>query len=327
MKTDDNPEEVDGPLLAYLRRELREPGLEYDQPPVILPGGFDTRVMRFRLDRGPMQRDLVLRLFREGGDPSRVRMESLVQSTLSELGYPAAPVECTCTDAAVLGAPFMIMRFLPGESLLSALGEPEASRVMGRAHAQLHRMDPHPLETAVADAGLVGYRLAERLDAMAQTVSGTAWLERIFSWLVHHAPADTAVGICHGDFHKLNLLVEGERLSGVVDWSNFVLMSPTFDVVTTVISFQVISKHLIREGLFDPVDLDAVVTEYLDAYESVIPLDRTDWEYYWALRSALIVAFAYLGVTVFRHRPLLDELATGIREITGVAVDLPDALR
>jgi hypothetical protein len=40
-------------LLVHLRRELHAPDLAYAEPPAALTGGYDTRIVAFRLSAAP----------------------------------------------------------------------------------------------------------------------------------------------------------------------------------------------------------------------------------------------------------------------------------
>lgn len=318
--------ELEDKLLSYLRQALGDLEITYREGPVRLDGGFDTNVYRFRLHGGPLEQPLVLRLFRPHAEGTRARMESVVQTAVARAGIPAAPAHVCCTDSTVLGAPFFVMDLLEGRPLLHDIEEPAASEIMGRTHALLHGIDPGIVSRALADNDLPGYRLEERLIVMHDVIANEPWLEPVFGWLTREMPPEETVAVCHGDFHKLNILTRDGEVSGILDWSNLSIMEPAFDVVTTAISFSVISKHLTADGHFDPVDLDAVVDTYLEAYEDVRVLDRASWDYYWTLRSALVIALAARGVEIFRHGPMLSELADGIERLSRITVDLPPEL-
>ena len=68
-----------------------------------------------------MQGPLILRLSHANADPARVRLETIVQNTLADMGYPAPRVLATERDPAILGGPFMVMQRVPGKTLAHAI--------------------------------------------------------------------------------------------------------------------------------------------------------------------------------------------------------------
>jgi len=135
-----------------------------------------------------------------------------------------------------------------------------APRDLARWMLRLHALDPAPLVEALEQAG-VGLReltpagrLAElerraaaaRLDGLAPPLE---WLRERCVEPLGAAPAGAApagavrggLALCHGDFHFMNVLVEGPRVTGVVDWSrgHFALAEPAFDVGSTRALFSV----------------------------------------------------------------------------------------
>ena len=75
------------------------------------------------------------------------------------------------------------------------------------------------------------------------------WFERMaqfegfaagLDWLVAHRPPERARPvICHGDLHPGNLLVEGDRLTGVLDYTVTTLAEPALDVGYTAMSLHI----------------------------------------------------------------------------------------
>ncbi len=302
-------------LLAHLRQALETSDLAYAEPPIAITGCFDTLIYGFRLRNAleEFSRPLILRVFREGNPwitvsgPERARLETAVQNTVASLGYPAPHVLHTNADSEVLGAPFLIMEHLPGRIMLDLFFRP--SRVWWRlpiilteTQARLHALDPQPLVQAIEEARISARALTvdDWLSKVAQ-LSDEASLDGLrpgIKWLLANRPAvsplpthgrgaggEGSAVICHGDFHPLNILMEKEEVSGVIDWPWLRLADPAYDVGATIAIF--------TQG---PMDLPGfayplvnwfrrgVVRRYLSAYQRLRPLDVGAVRYYEAMR-------------------------------------------
>jgi hypothetical protein len=80
----------------------------------------------------PLQGPLILRLSHADADPARVKLETIVQNTLAEMGYPAPRVLATESDPAILDGPFMVMQRVPGKTLAHAIEGFGAARPLGQ---------------------------------------------------------------------------------------------------------------------------------------------------------------------------------------------------
>jgi len=134
-----------------------------------------------------------------------------------------------CEDAAILGAPFFVMRRIPGTAaghLLArqardAGGEPTLVAAMGRALARIHAIRPPRPDLAFlgdppADpcAAFVA-RMRARLDAAATPRPVLEWgLEA----LARNAPPPRPAALAHNDFRTGNLMVDAGALAGILDW-------------------------------------------------------------------------------------------------------------
>src|SRR6185295_832941 len=109
-------------------------------------------------------------------------------------------------------------------------------------------------------------------------------LERAMAWLVDHRPADDARRvICHGDFHPQNLLMEGARVTGVIDWPNVVVADRAFDVASTRVILGLVPVGLmgVPRALRGVVEIARriLVARYLSGYRRRQPLDAARLAY------------------------------------------------
>jgi aminoglycoside phosphotransferase (APT) family kinase protein len=324
-------------LVEHLRASLGEARLSLAEPPAPLTGGFDTEIFTVRLRAAPtaLAGPLVLRVLRTHHDPGLVLREQLIQNTLADQRYPAARVVHVSLDPAPLGAAFSLMERLPGIPLISArpLG---MDRPLLDAQLRLHTLDAGPLARALGEAvTFEGYVAAlERRVGRAGLHGLTAPLR----WLREHRPrpSEPAV-ICHGDLHPQNVLVEGRRVSGVLDWPNTVIADAAFDVASTRNILRFVPPALASlppplrwlAGLGQPL----LAARYLKAYRRRQPLDADRLAYYEvaAAMRALVQAGerrARAGSgpppTRLDRSAYASRLLAHVVSVTGRAADLPD---
>lgn len=291
-------------LLAHLREELGEPQLTYAEPPAPILGGNETFIYGLRLTGGPAgwDRPLILRIYaRDPADGEQWRREQLVHNTLADQGYPAPRVLHGAGDPALVGGPFVLMERAGGRALIPDFspagmiaGIPyilrTVTRRLARAQLDLHARDAAPLRRALDAAGLAPptctvdewlSRSATRIDAF-----GFDTLRPGLDWVRAHRPPSAAEAVvCHNDFHPLNLLADGDRLTAVIDWSKVTVGDREFDVGNTNVILGVVEPSVPR-ALRAPVRaLQRVVQRrYQRAYEAEHPLDHARVRYAEAVR-------------------------------------------
>jgi len=158
---------------------------------------------------------------------------------------PSARPIALCTDADVLGVPFLVMEHIEGHSMTDALPadsppQPEAARQIGLAVVdalvRLHAVDWRA-------AGLEGFgkpdgfleRQVPRWRAQYERVRVRELprFDEVGDWLERHRPATYAPGILHGDFHVDNCLIafapEAE-VRAIIDWEMTTIGDPLLDV-------------------------------------------------------------------------------------------------
>jgi aminoglycoside phosphotransferase (APT) family kinase protein len=337
---------IDDALLAYLR-DAWGAGIAYAETPERLTGGFDTTIYAFRLSGadGDLAQPLIVRIFRGDQEGHRAAFERVVQNAIADAGYPSPRVLAWSTETDVLGGAFTIMTRVPGRVMLSAMFGPRmlgTPATLGRLHARLHAIDPAVLEGALAGAGMApsgwigGYDRAwmrgemetARLDGLR---AGMDWLD------TNTPPPPARPAICHGDFHPLNVMMDGGSVSGVLDWAMTQVADPAWDVGASIALFG-----------YGPVDLPGPVLRvvnwlrggmlrrYVKGYQETMSLDMDAVRYYEAFRLWLFMMEggqhrqSLVGVippltkpTAFHAKPVLDRIARRFTEITGVAMELP----
>ena len=311
---------IDDKLISYLRLKLQDHRLTYSTKPAPVECGYDTAIYRFQLEGASdeLTEPLILRVF-TGSSPNRAAFESLVQGVVSDVGYPAPRVYFTCTDDAVLGAGFLVMELMPGRPMTD-LPEEVMPGMLVEAHLHLHSIKTDTIRAAFESSGLSSSSLTfdSHFQWLKERVEGReyGWLHDGVKWLERNRPGEPErLVICHGDFHPLNLLVEDGRVSGVLDWSGFLLWEKAYDVGTTAFLGQVAAPTLMPE-----IDWSRLVRRYLEHYTSRTALEPERVDYYSAFSCLRSMFEGVEGHMAWNHPEVRERLTDYFQEKTGVAI-------
>jgi len=333
-------------LLTYLRRALGE-GVTYRRPLRQMTGGFVTDVYAFDLEGAPSEwaGPLVLRIYPDDTEPSSVRREQCAQEVVSAQGVPAPRVLACDSTSAWLGRPFMVMERLPGRPQMVVefprlLVEVPRLFSLPRRHAaamhMVHALDVAPLLRAFEAAG-IDRRSAgpERwLDSSEAMITrwGLDGLRPGLDWLRSHPPpAPSRLTICHGDLFGANILEDGGRVTGIVDWNLVTVADPAFDVGRQIAAYDmspvpgpsIIQPIAIGVGKLLALGLQREYSRFGELSEEAVG-------YYGAMRAFTELAFK-IGLQaearatgVVRRMPTWkpEQCARYFRRRTGVSIDL-----
>lgn len=183
-------------------------------------------------DPGGLRRPFVLKLgppgVRRSGSADIYRQSALLNA-LSGTALPVPAIRWACDRDEPLGAPFVVMERLPGRSFI--VWEPHPSLIEGDGGATVWR------QAAELLAILHDIDFRDHLEGWERP---TGWPDEIVRWtgLARHShdasrrerlmvlgdrlrtsmPADEAVGLVHGDFQPGNILYDGGKATGLIDW-------------------------------------------------------------------------------------------------------------
>jgi aminoglycoside phosphotransferase (APT) family kinase protein len=216
--------------------------------PSAVGAGFDSYIHRVDLTGAGLpdawRVPLVVRLLPSVDRAPQAAREAAVQGWCADRGYPAPRVLAVLRPEEGLGLPTQVMERAPGTTVLDAVGAKpwRAYRLVDQLAGlalSLHALptDDWP-ETAISGATLVDQRLGlpRRVTAALDRPDLATALQRA-EVLSVGALAGPQV-ICHGDFHPLNVMVDGERAS-VIDWTDAGLGPREADVARTVLLFHI----------------------------------------------------------------------------------------
>ena len=315
-------------LIVYLRDQLDNPEINYRAPLTRLHGGFETAIYRFQLKgaQAEYSQHLVLRLYPQFYGYQNAIWESTIQNVLVGEGFPVAKVHFICEDMSLLGGAFFIMDYIPGQPLAFTVPD-KMPKILGKTHAELHKIDPGMLISSLKKRGVGKYAwsLDSRTDGLLNRASNLAWIQEGVRWLFENQPAEPEnLAICHGDYHPLNILVVDEVVTGVLDWAGFVIADPAFDVANTMILITIPARYLFNsmEG-FATLDWNKAAEMYLLAYQTQKALDKTNLDYYKTRRCLFALIEGFEGQKVWQHPLIIADLVTHIEEFTGIHIDVP----
>jgi aminoglycoside phosphotransferase (APT) family kinase protein len=337
-------EELEDRLRDHLQKTLGATGLSFAERPTRVSGGFDTQIFAFRLAGAPpaFSGPLILRLLDVHHDPARALTEQATQNALADLGYPAPRAVLASADVTPLGGAFLIMDRVAGEPL-PKVSVRAMARVVAELQARLHDLDAVAFLRSVTRKGLEPKDLT--FDAHLARLADRAARARLdgltpgFEWLAgHRPPRPEPRAVCHGDFQPFNILMAGDRVTGVLDWPHAIIADPAFDVATTLVILKLVPMEV--SGLSAPLRWLAnaarpvLVGSYLRHYRRRRPLGEEKLAYYEAAAcmKALVRAgqlrvapAAGTAASELFESAFTERARRHFRTLTGVTPVLPPA--
>lgn len=210
------------------------------------PGGFSKDTFLVRLAGGDRREGMVLRrdqAFR----PllTSVADEAGVLTILARAGLPVPLPLWVETDPQAFGAAVLATSWIDGSADEKRWStEPaRAQRVLSDAAQLLARLHAFPLDQIpAAGSGVPGSRgetpaaMVEDLQAFWHRVRPAAnpLMERVLAWLAHNAPQGfSRRALVHADFGFHNLMVNDDRVVGLLDWEFWHIGDPREDLAYT----------------------------------------------------------------------------------------------
>ena len=300
----------------------------YEESLTPLRGGCETYMYYFKLSgvQKELSKRLVLRLYPNFYNPKDVVLEKTIQNILASEGLPVARTYFICTDITILGGAFFIMEFLHGKPMLTAPLE-TIPHMLGETHATLHKLNPEPLTKSLNEQSIKNFRLTDNLDKLYTLGDKQLWLRPVIVWLKKNRPDEkNQLVICHGDFHYLNILITEKKVSGLLDWSSFLVADPLFDVANTIVIITLISKHLLPSAMpsFSVVNWETFAQKYLSVYQMINPLlNIKHLDYYMVRRCFEAIIQGIEGQEALQHPLIVEDMIKYISDKTGLLVRLP----
>lgn len=273
----------------------------------ILASGWETKVFEFTLagrspevPEAPVATPLVLRFYEGSLADEKGRRENLTLRALTDLGYPVPRPYLYEPDHAPLGAPFLIMERIAGGPLFTTKSFRSAFKTFSlgfagfvRAQARLHRV-------VAAQPALQNLPPAFTPVGKPET---TALLERILAIVSERVERGPLPGLrgaledlrraaarfgaapaamVHMDYHPQNVIVQGLRVNGVIDWvsadrGDRHLCSATTAVILSTTTME--QPRWMRENFAGNSLRRLFASLYIPLYHALAPMEWARFRY------------------------------------------------
>jgi aminoglycoside phosphotransferase (APT) family kinase protein len=193
-----------------------------------LSGGASRETWRFEADDRP----LILQRRRDG-DERDLSVEVAAVQAAAAVGVPTATIVTASTDPSGLGAAYVILDRVEGETTARKIlrdeqfapVRDELPAQLAVALARIHSIDPAAVP-GIADMDPVEH-YREVLDTLGEP---HPTFELALRWLDANRPPTIGGVVVHGDFRLGNIVVDGDGLRAVLDWELVHLGDPMEDL-------------------------------------------------------------------------------------------------
>ncbi|XP_069070933.1 acyl-CoA dehydrogenase family member 10 [Pleurodeles waltl] len=258
-----------------------------------------------------------------------VEREYRIMKALDEAGVPVPKVLILCEDSSVIGTPFFLMEYCPGQLYTNpALPGMEPSQrraiyeAMNRVLCKLHSVDI--TAAGLNDYGKHGHYVERQVQIWTKQYRATETqvipaMERLIEWLPLHIPVSKKTSVVHGDFRLDNLIFHPEKpeVLAVLDWELSTLGDPISDVAYNCLAHYIPLDFPILKGLKDSDLLELGIPsaeDYFKMYCDYMQIPHIDnWKFYMAFsffRTAAILQGVY-------KRSLIGQSSSANAELGG----------
>jgi|SRR5579872_971021 aminoglycoside phosphotransferase (APT) family kinase protein len=314
----------------------------------VLASGWETTVFEFatgaespRFPELPARTPMVLRFYQGTFADAKGARENLTITKLSGVGFTVPRPYGYERDHGVLGAPFLIMERVAGGPLFSTRSFTGAFKTFSlgffgfvRAQVRLHHME---LRNSGLDAIPRAYtpdsveRAAPLLDRLLSVIEQRVeegplpGLREAHARLASQAAQFRVapLSLVHMDYHPQNVVVNGVRVTGVIDWVNTDIGDRHLDAAMTaaILSSSAMEHPRWMRDNIAGNSLRALFTSlYIPLYHAMAPLDFERFRYCQAVASLLRLSM--LGMMRARGAEVVGFRPEAIGEVTPAVVRL-----
>ena len=218
--------------------------------------------------------------------------EYAVLETAHASGVAVAEPIVRSDDTNVLGASFLIQQYVAGVAQARQLVRdkdlprrgPLIAAELGRELARAHAIRPtdNRLSMLPIPVGSAALNEVQRYRAVLDGAGEPRpALEYALSWLAANAPDAVKPVLVHGDFRTGNMMVDGDRVSAVLDWEFAHWGDPDEDIGWFTAPCWRFGNAQLEAGGLAP--LSAFLSAYEDAAGRKVDLKRMAW---WRIMAA-----------------------------------------
>ncbi|MGH7813465.1 MAG: phosphotransferase [Candidatus Binataceae bacterium] len=335
-----DPEAIESRLSSYLGAKIARFA--------VLASGWETTVFELILESRaaaypaiPVGVPVALRLYQGSQADAKWRREHTTIDRLSVAGYCVPHPYVFEPDHDALGAPFLIMQRLAGGPLFAIKSFPRAFLTFSlgffsfvREQVRLHRFDPtapglrdiqpaYLAPNAATEAPLLSRVLAiigERVET-----GPLPGLRDALRRVAGRAPVfETGrLSLLHLDYHPINVIVKGPRVTGVIDWVNADRGDRHLDAAMTAVilsSSALEQPWWMRDNAAGNGLRASFAAMYLPLYHAMAPLDFEQFRYYQAV--AALLRLSMMGMMRTRGPETVGFRSEAISEVTPAVVRL-----
>lgn len=301
------------PLLEYLSTK-ENTKISYLTNPQPLEKGVETIIYKIQLKNAPahISQPLVLRIYKKHASKHSALLEGITQNYLYENKYPNPKVHCICTDTTILGAQFIIMDYVEGETLSQY--NKNVPQTLADLTIKLHKINPEPLGKRFLSSGIkeehfTGLWTYEKF----LSINKVEWLNSSLEWVKENKPTlDYAV--IHDDLHALNVMMSDGAVSGVLDWAGLI-DDRLRDVGSTLVLYNVMAPCVWPNRRSE---FRGWTKLFLDLYSSMFTVDPWKLEYYEAVRCFRVMVDYEIGFELVLSTGMHVGACERFKEITGI---------
>lgn len=308
-------DEIESRLLGYIEAQLGPFNVEEHISQV--QGGNEAYLYRFRLSGiDGLEKPQVLRLFPSKYNKERSQWEGMVHNLLADEGIMVPKVHLMSGDMSVLNGSFMVMDFVEGVAINPG-HDPSILPLAARTQAGMHEVEGTKIIKSIREKGHSddSYNLKGRLNWLLMRADAYPQTREITRWLTGNMPESSLTRVVHGDFHPLNFMVKDGRVTGILDWSNFMIGDPMMGLGFTISLFTSTGGHVVpKEELAQGIEM------YFSEYSKVRPVDHSNLDYYRAFRLAMAYIEGLDGQEWWQQPEIVKNIVTELKGFTGITV-------
>ncbi|HEV2169463.1 MAG TPA: phosphotransferase [Candidatus Binatus sp.] len=315
----------------------------------VLASGWETTVFEFVLGAAsrsfetlPPGVPMVLRFYQGSAADAKGAREHTTIDRLFNAGYTVPRPHHFEADHGALGAPFLIMQRLAGGPLFAIRSFPSAFKTFSmaffsfvRTQAKLHRFNP-------TSAGLS--EIPRSYEPVGNTAANSPLLDRVLAIIsnrVENGPLPglrealnlvterasrfrrSADSLVHMDYHPQNVMVEGLRVTGVIDWVNTDVGDRHLDAAMSAVilsSSAMENPRWMRDNVVGNGLRASFAALYMPLYHAMAPVEFERFRYCQAVSALLRLSM--LGMMRARGPEAVGFRREAIAEVTPAVVRL-----
>jgi aminoglycoside phosphotransferase (APT) family kinase protein len=315
----------------------------------VLASGWETTVFEFTLEAASKAfaairagESMVLRVYQGSAADAKGAREYTTIDRLFAAGYCVPRPYAFEADHRALGAPFLIMQRLAGGPLFTIRSFPSSLKTFSmaffsfvRAQSRLHKLDPAspgvreiprayaPIAGADADSSLLDRVLA--IIANRVETGPLPGLREALNLVAERAARfrHSPNSLLHMDYHPLNVMVDGMRVTGIIDWVNADVGDRHLDAAMTAVilsSSALENPRWMRDNIVGNGLRASFAALYMPLYHAMAPIDFERFRYCQAV--AALLRLSMLGMMRAHGPEVVGFRREAIHEVTPAVVRL-----